>query len=98
MWGFPSYINNSGLTEENEQADRNGTISLGDVIQFDWTIYHTLKSKKIGEKKIKIITGSSCSRKASACLITYNISFEETKSMRWILKLWYWKKRCMYCG
>ena len=29
------YINNSGLTEENEQADRNGTISLGDVIQFD---------------------------------------------------------------
>ena len=43
MWGFPSYINNSGLTEENEQADRNGTISLGDVIQFDWTIYHTLK-------------------------------------------------------
>ena len=26
------YINNSGL---NEQADRNGTISLGDVIQFD---------------------------------------------------------------
>ena len=70
------YINNSGLTQENEQADRNGTISLGDVIQFDWTIYHTLKSKKIGEKKIKIITGSSCSRKASACLITYNISFE----------------------
>lgn len=29
------YINNSGLTEENEQADRNGTINLGDVIQFD---------------------------------------------------------------
>ncbi|CDG03559.1 Putative uncharacterized protein [Lactococcus lactis subsp. lactis A12] len=31
---------------------------------------------------IKIITGSSCSRNASAWLITYNISFEEKKSMR----------------
>jgi len=41
-----------------------------------------VKKKKIGEKMIKIITGSSCSRNASAWLITYNISFEEKKSMR----------------
>ena len=63
------YINNSGLTEENEQADRNGTISLGDVIQFDWTIYHMCKSK-----------------------------VNRRKYTRWILKIWYWKKRCVYCG
>ena len=32
------YINNSGLTEENEQADRNVTISLENVIQFNGLI------------------------------------------------------------
>lgn len=49
------YINNSGLTEEDEQANRSGTISLGDVIQFEALIepYITRGKVKYGIKKVK---------------------------------------------
>lgn len=49
------YINNSGLTEEDAQVDRSGTISLGDVIQFEGLIepYITRGKVKYGIKKFK---------------------------------------------